>query len=496
VVDELISVEALSKKFCRSTSSSLWYGAADILREVLGRGAANGSLRGDEFYALRDISFTLRRGESLAVMGHNGAGKTTLLKLLLGRLKPTSGRIVTHGRIGAITDLGLGFDMALSGRENVYVGGALLGLSRHQLDGLMDQIVEFAGIGEFIEAPLRTYSTGMRARLGYAVAANLNPDVLLVDEALAVGDIAFRRKCIHHVKQYLHAGGALVWVSHDPYLVQSVCSRCILLDHGEVAFDGSAVEGVDRYFRLGNERIYGHLTNGHKADGRGPTVQEETAAETELPPEATKESEASHAAGLAGDCNSRMPAALSGPQQPEPASSQGAASLGEAAPVTIDTLQLVGEHGDAPRHGRPATVVLSYQSRERLPGVRWGFLLCTADLTVVITSAVSTREGGHVLEEGLGELHCHIPALPLRAGTYAVRAGLADCVTGAPLATRGWEDAPSFFTVASDVSHDNNTYATIGDLVSIDVVWRDTRPGPVAVPAAGTLPHTVARVRS
>ena len=269
--EDLISAEQVSKKFCKSATNSLWYGARDLLREVAGlRASLPGVLREAEFFAVKDISFQLSRGESLAVMGHNGAGKTTLLKLLIGRLKPTSGRIVTRGNFAVVTELGLGFDPALSGRENVYVGGAVLGLTREQVDSRLAQIIDFAEVEQFIDSPVKTFSTGMRARLGYAIVAHLNPDVLLVDEALAVGDIGFRRKCIHHVRNFLGQGGSLMWASHDPYLVQSVCKRCIVLERGQLIFDGSAVEGVERYLRASVRRPEGgsaRLTTGRASEG-------------------------------------------------------------------------------------------------------------------------------------------------------------------------------------------------------------------------------------
>jgi len=186
----LISVDNVSKKFCRSLKKSLWYGVKDIGAELFGRSATHEHLRESEFWANREISFELRRGECLGLIGRNGAGKTTLLRMLNGLIKPDNGRIEMRGRVGALIALGAGFNPILSGRENIYVNASVLGLNRHEIDMKMDEIIEFAEIGEFIDMPVQNYSSGMAVRLGFAVATALEPDILILDEVLAVGDAA------------------------------------------------------------------------------------------------------------------------------------------------------------------------------------------------------------------------------------------------------------------------------------------------------------------
>lgn len=252
--DPLISVQNISKKFCRSLKRSLWYGLQDLGSEVLGRrhGGA-GRLRPDEFWALKDVSFELRRGECLGLIGHNGAGKTTLLRMLNGLIKPDAGRIEMRGRIGALIALGAGFNPILTGRENIYVNASVLGLNKREIDVKLDEIIDFAEIGEFIDAPVQNYSSGMQVRLGFAVATALEPDVLLLDEVLAVGDASFRFKCHRRINQVLkHA--AVIFVSHDIPHVARVSTQAMVLDHGAVFCNGRVPEAIEAYRGL-NESV-------------------------------------------------------------------------------------------------------------------------------------------------------------------------------------------------------------------------------------------------
>ena len=218
-------------------------------RSLVGGGADPGVLREGEFWALSEVSLALSAGECLGVIGPNGAGKSTLLKLIQGRLHPDRGRIVLRGKLAAISELGIGFNPILSGRENIFHNAALLGLTRDQTRGLLGQIIEFSELEEFIDAPVFTYSSGMRARLGYAVAAHLDPDALLIDEVLTVGDLAFRRKCVQHMQRFLARGKAVLLVSHEMYTVQTLCTRAIYLERGEVVFAGASTEAVNLYLK-------------------------------------------------------------------------------------------------------------------------------------------------------------------------------------------------------------------------------------------------------
>jgi lipopolysaccharide transport system ATP-binding protein len=258
--DVLVRAEHVGKKFCRSLKRSLWYGAKDIVTALnpfaaevpaAGRNPAEiPDLRKDEFWAVRDVSFELRRGECLGLIGHNGAGKSTLLKILNGLIPPDTGRITMTGRVGALIELNAGFNPILSGRENIYNQAALLGFGKAETDARFDAIVEFAEIGDFLEMPVQNYSSGMRVRLGFAVAAQMEPDVLIIDEVLAVGDVAFRFKCLNAIGELMKTA-AVIFVTHTMPQVFRICSDVIVMDHGRVVFHGNQVaDGVSRYLEL------------------------------------------------------------------------------------------------------------------------------------------------------------------------------------------------------------------------------------------------------
>jgi lipopolysaccharide transport system ATP-binding protein len=243
----LVTVQNVRKKFCRSLKRSLWYGVRDVGSELFGRSGSHSTLRPDEFWAINDVSFHLNRGETLGLIGHNGAGKTTMLRMLNGLIKPDVGRIQVRGRMQALIALGAGFNPVLTGRENVYVNASILGISKAEIDRRFDQIVAFSGIEEFIDAPLQSYSSGMTVRLGFSVAAHLEPDILLVDEVLSVGDLAFRTKSQVRIQELRDAGVAIILVSHNLHTISHVCSRAITCEKGQVAYDGDTERAIDVY---------------------------------------------------------------------------------------------------------------------------------------------------------------------------------------------------------------------------------------------------------
>jgi lipopolysaccharide transport system ATP-binding protein len=244
----LIKVEEVSKKFCSRLRHSLWYGLTDLATEFT---ACNGDgdlkLRHAEFLAVDNVSFEVRSGECVGLIGHNGAGKSTLLKMLNGLVRPDKGRITIRGRVGALIELGAGFSSILTGRENIYINAAVLGFSKREIDAKFDEIVDFAELGDAIDAPVQTYSSGMYVRLGFAVAAQLNPDILLVDEILAVGDMAFRIKCMNRIWSLLKSGTGVVLVSHNMYHIQAFCTRAILLEKGKLKSAGTPALIVSEY---------------------------------------------------------------------------------------------------------------------------------------------------------------------------------------------------------------------------------------------------------
>ena len=199
------------------------------------------------FFALTDVSFCVREGESVAIVGRNGAGKSTLLGLAAGLTTPNEGRVTRTGRVGALLELGSGFHPDLTGAENLVLDAALLGLSRRKTMDRFDSIVEFSGIGEFINEPLRTYSSGMIMRLAFSISVQADPDILLIDEILAVGDASFQEKCRQTLDNFIQAGKALLFVSHSAAVVREMCKRAIWLDHGAVMMDGDVSDVLDAY---------------------------------------------------------------------------------------------------------------------------------------------------------------------------------------------------------------------------------------------------------
>src|SRR4051794_6777412 len=199
--------------------------------------------------AVKDVSFAVDRGEAFGIVGRNGSGKSTLLKLISGILKPTAGRISVNGRIAALIELGAGFHPEITGRENIYINGIMLGLSRREIDARFDRIVDFSGIPDFIDQPVKTYSSGMYVRLGFDVAVHVDPDILLIDEVLSVGDEEFSARCVAKIQEMKYRGVTLVFVTHQLDQVRNLCDRALWLDRGEVEAIGDPVRVVDKYLQ-------------------------------------------------------------------------------------------------------------------------------------------------------------------------------------------------------------------------------------------------------
>ena len=239
--DLAISVRAVSKchRIYSRPVDRLWQGLLGDRKRLY-----------TEFWALRGVDLEVRRGETVGIVGRNGAGKSTLLQVIAGTLRPTEGEVRVNGRVAALLELGSGFNPDFSGRENVYLNAQVLGLRRREVEERFDTIVEFAGLGEFIDRPVRTYSSGMMVRLAFAVAINISPDVLIIDEALAVGDEAFQRKCYSRIEELKRGGATILFVSHAAQSVLQLCDRAILIDAGHRLLTGSPKDVVEQYHRL------------------------------------------------------------------------------------------------------------------------------------------------------------------------------------------------------------------------------------------------------
>jgi lipopolysaccharide transport system ATP-binding protein len=245
MTDDAIRAEHLSKRFWLRTERRT------ALKERAVRGKAP---KEREFWALRDATFSIPRGSTFGLLGQNGSGKSTTLKVLAGIYRPTSGSVVVNGRVSALLELGAGFHGELTGRENIRLNGAILGLSRRQISQAMGPIIEFAGIGEFIDSPVKVYSSGMFVRLGFAIAVSLEPEILMVDEVIAVGDEEFQRKCFDHLFELRKRGVTIVLVTHSLGLIRDLCDSAAWLDHGRVRQLGPAREVADAYIADVNER--------------------------------------------------------------------------------------------------------------------------------------------------------------------------------------------------------------------------------------------------
>ncbi len=248
--DVLIKAEGVSKKFSSRLKTSMKYGVIDIARDFVGFPTRSDVLRKNEFWSVDDVSFEVKRGECLGLIGPNGAGKSTLLKMLNGIIMPDKGSIEINGRVGALIEVGAGFHPLLTGRENIYINGSIMGLSKKEIDKKFDSIVEFSELGDFIDTPVSYYSSGMYVRLGFAIAAHLEPDILLIDEVLAVGDVGFRAKCFNAIDK-ISDKAAVVFVSHQMPQIARICSDILVMKHGRPSFNNKDVpKGIQHYYEL------------------------------------------------------------------------------------------------------------------------------------------------------------------------------------------------------------------------------------------------------
>ncbi|HVT42263.1 MAG TPA: ABC transporter ATP-binding protein [Acidimicrobiales bacterium] len=238
--DFAVDVRSVSKRF------RLAHGQYNTVKERLIHGGRRKST--EDFWALNDVSLTIKQGETVGILGRNGSGKSTLLKCICGVLQPTAGEVAVHGKLAGLLELGAGFQMDLSGRENIYLNGSLLGMSKREVDKAFDAIVDFSELEEFIDGPVKFYSSGMAVRLGFAVAVNVDPDILVIDEVLAVGDERFQRKCLDRVNQFQKEGRTILLVTHSADTVRTICDRGVVLSHGNMIAEGEPGEAT-RIFR-------------------------------------------------------------------------------------------------------------------------------------------------------------------------------------------------------------------------------------------------------
>mgnify|MGYP001055443299 CR=1 FL=1 len=414
--DVLIKVNNVSKKFCRDFKKSLWYGLKDTASDIFRLGAEPEAecnslppLRPSEFWANQNVSFEVKRGECLGLIGHNGAGKTTLLKMLNGLMKPDTGSIEMRGRIGALIALGAGFNPILTGRENVYINGSILGLHKKEIDAKLVDIVDFAEIEDSIDAPVRTYSSGMQVRLGFAVAAFMNPDILIIDEVLAVGDMSFRRKCQGFIKRLQENGTAMIFVSHAMGQVMMLCENAVVMDHGRPVFYGSSEEAVSVTARLQE----------NQPDDRSASTRDET------------------------------------------------------APLIIEKLSVDSIAPGSPGELPSIIARIHYTAREQIKNAVASFLIYKDGIESPLTATRSFEDSTEFsnLPKGAGILTASFDSCPLVQGEYLLKAtvGTKDYPTN--LANFGFEEPPFRFKVP-DIEPAARWATINGEVVHWQALWK------------------------
>lgn len=332
--------------------------------------------------ALRDVSFTIDRGEAFGIIGRNGSGKSTLLKLISGILKPSSGRVTVNGRVAALIELGAGFHPEITGRENIYINGIMLGLSRREIEQRFERIVEFSGIGEFLDQPVKTYSSGMYVRLGFAVAVHVDPDVLIIDEVLSVGDEEFSARCVAKIQEMKYRGVTLIFVTHQLDQVRALCDRALWLDHGQLEAIGEPMRVVDAYLQ--------------EVSGGAPPPESKEPAPA---PEETKE------------------------QVPEPRKSENDEERWGSGEIVIRHVSLTDHEGrELVAVGPGSPVILDLDLEVRIPqdDFVFGIGIYHADGTCVY--GTNTDVEGYVPEQIEGKVRVRfvVESLDLVAGTYRI----------------------------------------------------------------------------
>jgi ABC-2 type transport system ATP-binding protein/lipopolysaccharide transport system ATP-binding protein len=361
-----IEVRNVSKRY------RLYTDRRDSLREWFVR---MGGSQFEDFWALRNVDFVVEPGQTVGIIGHNGSGKSTLLRLMAGIHRPTGGSVVTRGRMGSLLELGAGFHPNLTGRENVRLNAAILGISRKYVDSRMDAIAEFAGVERFFDSPLKVYSSGMAVRLGFATAVHIDPEVLLVDEAIAVGDEEFQRKCMDHLHQLRSGGATIVLVSHSLPLVAELCDLAVWLDQGEQKAIGPADTVIDQYLKEVNRR---------DVDAVALPVDDEA------------------------------------PQEAE----RFRIGSGEIRIQTVTYVNAAGEDVDTLLAARPATFRIEYEASQPMSDLTFGLGFATATGTQL--AGPNSGYGPKTVDvpAGTGVVEFHVDPLLLQPGHYRVSAAI------------------------------------------------------------------------
>lgn len=420
---QLLEVTGVWKRLCRRPEKSLRYGLADIGRDILGRPPGQ-VLRKGEFWALQDVDFEIEPGEVVGVIGHNGAGKSTLINLVSGVLLPTVGSITLHTDRVAVIDPGGGLNPIETGRENATTQLALHGVPADAIEEELRAIQSFSEIGDFLDAPVGTYSLGMRLRLAFAVYTRLKPDLFIIDEALGGGDTRFRNKFRTFLRDYVDGGGAILLCSHEMMVIQAFCQRCLLLNRGRMIMSGPPTMMVASYLELGRE---------HEAEAR------------------------------ARDAVARKASGGSTEQAVEPATR-----------CSVESVTVVAEDGGELKPGKAMVIEVDLAVTEEIEGVACGIEIGRGELESLATLAGGYPEGPFTLRPPLMRLRCRIDRLPLAAGTYDVRLAVWVPRSGETLAIFGYDDAAATFIVHADINPVSNLARGRQNIVSMPSSWEVT----------------------
>ncbi len=440
MTDPIITVEGLSKLFARDLRTARRRGIYNILGELSPRLLTRKTeLAPDEFWSLDDVSFTLARGETLGIVGSNGAGKSTLLRILHGLSKPDRGLVEVGGKTAAVLQLGASFDMQLTGRESIALEAPLHGLDAGFTSEQLEQILDFAEIGDFIDAPVRTYSMGMRLRLAYAITAALDADILLLDEDLAVGDFGFQRKCVRFLKRFVAGGGSIIVVSHQLWELSNICDTCLVLDHGRVISDGDLNESLQVYISMSEEREYERLAR-------------EAAFHQEL---------------------KRADEAMSDRARQSKNSIDGSDLMDAQYPVTVVDATLRSQSGGPAIQHQPAIVTVEVDVQERLDHFSWGFAITQpGQLAVIVSGEAPTQTG---IGCGRHYLTADIVSWPLYAQSYELRVVVVD-PDGALIGQGGLFGAP-FRVEPANLGTKRETHARmVRAMADLSLDWTSVEP--------------------
>jgi len=382
----------------------------------------------DVYWALRDVSFEVPRGTTLGLIGHNGSGKSTTLKLVTRILQPTSGQVAVNGRVSALLELGSGFHPDLSGRDNIYLNGSLLGFNRADMDRRIDDIIDFAELGPFIDSPVKHYSSGMYMRLGFSIATAVEPDILITDEVLAVGDETFQRKCMNRIHEFRKEGRTILFVSHSLDAVRNLCSQAIWLNEGRMAAAGNTQTTIDAYLRWANAKDRDRIEQdrAERAERTQADTSQPTRVYVEGLPEHPVASEQAHDAQLLteGPVTAAQPHAE--PVLPPAMGDYSRYGTGEVQIDRVEFLDGQAHPSDVFLTGEPLTIRMHYHAEEPIAEPVFGLALYSQGGLHI--NGPNTRFGGQPipLVEGSGYVDYIVDELPLLAGEYVISAAVYD----------------------------------------------------------------------